>query len=123
MAGSVGTDPVKPSDSAGLIQSINLAFKATYDGVTGGGLTINGTDLAPFIPALGSIAAVRALAVRAVDGQSLKLLVSSAAGADQAIPVSDLLLVRAQNTGDQLTAIKIVGTGRIELLIAGNVAP
>lgn len=120
MSGSVQTDPNKPTDNVGLIQSIDLAFRQTYAGVTGGGLTIDSTDIAPFVPALGAIAAVRALAIRAVDGQSLVVKLTSAVGVDQAVPVSDLLLVRAQNTGDQLTAIKVVGTGRIELLIAGD---
>lgn len=122
MAGTIGSDPTKVTDAAALIQAIDLAFQAVYDGVQGGALTINGTNLAPFIPSLGSIAKVRAIAIRAVDGQSLVVKLSSAAGIDQAIPVSDLLLLRAQNVGDEISAIKIVGSGRVELLIAGNVS-
>jgi hypothetical protein len=120
MSGKIGSDPTPITDSCSLMQSIDLAFNATYDGVIGGALTINASDGSPFVPALGAIVAVRAVAVRAVDGQSLVVKLTSAAGIDQAIPVSDLMLVRAQNANDQFTAIKIVGVGRIELLLAGN---
>lgn len=120
MSGKVGSDPARITDSAALMQSIDLAFQAIYDGVIGGSQTINASSGSPFTPALGAMVAVRAIAVRAVDGQSLVVKLSSAAGADQAIPVSDLMLVRAQNPGDQFTAVKIIGAGRIELLIAGN---
>src|SRR4051812_6500819 len=111
MSGAVGSDPCKITDSAALSQAIDLAFQQTYDAVFADGLPIASTLIAPFVPALGAVAAVRAIAIRAVDGQSLVVLLTSAAGVDQKIPVSDLLLVRAQNTGDQFTAIKIVGTG------------
>lgn len=120
MSGSVGSSPTPLTDSSALMQSIDLAFQATYDGVIGGALAINGTTGSPYVPALGSIVAARAIAIRAVDGQSLVVKLTSGAGADQAIPVSDLLLVRAQNAGDQFTAIKVIGQGRIELLIGGN---
>jgi hypothetical protein len=120
MSGAVGSDPATITDSAALMQSIDLAFQATYDGVLAGAQTINGTDGSPFVPALGSMVAVRAIAVRAVDGQSLVVKLTSAAGVDQAIPVSDLILVRAQNAADKFTAIKIVGAGRVEWLLAGN---
>lgn len=118
MAGTIGSDPTKVTDASALIQAIDLAFQAVYDSVQGGALSISGT----FIPSLGSIAKVRAIAIRAVDGQSLVVKLTSAAGTDQAIPVSDLLLLRAQNVGDEITAVKIVGSGRLEFLIAGNVS-
>lgn len=120
MSGAVGSDPAKITDSAALMQSIDLAFNATFDNVIGGAQTINASSGSPFVPALGAMLAVRAIAVRAVDGQSLVVKLTSAAGTDQAIPVSDLVLVRAKNTGDQFTAIKIIGAGRIEYLLAGN---
>src|SRR5215831_10621346 len=105
MSGSVGTDPAKPTEASALIQAIDLAFKAVYDGVIGGGLTIACPDLSPYTPALGSITKVKALALRAVDGQSLVLKVTSTnGGADQALPVSDLALLRTQNSGDELSA-------------------
>lgn len=123
MSGAIGSDPCTPFDSASLIKSIDLAFRATYDAVFGTGLPIAGTDLDPFTPDLGAVTAVRAIAIRAVDGQSLVVLLTSQKGTNQAFPVSDLLLLRAQNPGDEYTAVKVVGTGAIEYIIAGNRAP
>lgn len=120
MSGSVGTDPATITDSAALMASIDLTFQATYDGVIPGGLTINSPSPGNFQIGLGAMVAVRAIAIRAVDGQSLVVLLTSAAGTDQAIPVSDLLVVRAQNPNDKFTAVKIQGVGRVEWIIAGN---
>lgn len=124
MSGSIGTDPSSVTDAqTALCQAINLAFQQLYDGAFSAGVPIASTNLDPFEPDLGAIVAVRAIAVRALDGQSLVVkLTSAVGGTDQALPVSDLLVVRAQNPGDQYTAIKIVGTGRIEYLIAGDLA-
>ena len=124
MSGTVGNTPTPVTDAAALMQSLDLAFKATYDAAYAGSGSINGTSEAPFIPTLGQqITAYRAFAIRAVDGQSLLVKLSSGpGGADQVIPVSDLFLVRAQNAGDQFTVIKVIGQGRIEYLIAGNLA-
>lgn len=117
MTGSIQSDPASVADATSLLsQAIDLAFKATYDACFGANVPIAGT----LTPALGAVTKVRAVAIRAVDGQSLVVRVSSAAGANQAIPVSDLLLLRAQNTGDELTALSITGTGRVEYIIAGN---
>lgn len=117
MAGSVQSDPSSVTDATSLLsQAIDLAFKATYDASFGGNVPISGT----FTPALGAVTKVRAVVVRAVDGQSLVVRVTSALGAAQAIPVSDLLVLRAQNTGDEVTALSITGTGRVEYMVAGN---
>ena len=120
MDGSVGSDPTPTTDSAALRSAIDLSFKDTYDSAFGIGIPIAASGGSPFVPALGAITAVRAIALRSVDGASLVLKLTSAAGTDQAIPVSDVFLVQTKNAGDQFTAIKIVGTGRIELLVAGD---
>lgn len=121
MTGSVQADPSSITDATSeLFASIDLAFKGTFDAVMGANLPIAGTDLAPFVPPLGAVTKVRAFALRAVEGESLVVKLTSAAGTDQALPVSGVLVVRVANTGDELTAIKVVGTGRIEYLLAGN---
>jgi hypothetical protein len=117
MSGTVGTDPATTSESAALIAAINLNFQQTYDNVLPGGLTLTSAE---FPISLGAMTAVRAIAIRAVDGQSLVVKVSSAAGANQLLAVSDLLVIRAQNTADKYTAISITGAGRVEWIIAGN---
>ena len=117
MSGSVQSDPSSITDATSLLSaSIDLAFKANYDASIAGNIPIAGT----FTPALGAMAKVRFLSVRAVDGQSLVASVSWAGGTNQQIPVSDLLVLRANNTNDAITAVSISGTGRIEFIIAGN---
>lgn len=124
MSGSIGSDAAKiVGDQTPLMAAIDLAFKATFDAVFGDAVPIASNDGSPFIPALGAVTAVRAIAIRSVTGASLVVKLTSAKGTDQALPVSDLLILQAKNTGDQYTAIKIVGTGTVEYLIAGNLAP
>lgn len=120
MSGRVESDPPPGRSTDALSQSVDLAFDETYDAVMAASLPIASTLLDPFVLPLGAVTKVRAVCVRVVDGASVQVLVSSAAGNDQAIPVSDLVLVRAQNDGDQLTAVKVVGTARIEYLIGGD---
>lgn len=121
IAGSVQADPASPSDPATLLSSsIDLAFRGTYDAAWAGNQPINGTVPSPFVVQLGAITKVRAFAVRAVDGQSLIIKITWAGGTDQAIPVSGQWIIANPNNGDVITAIKIVGTGRIEYLIGGD---
>lgn len=118
LSGSIQADPASPLDQTSpLSASLELAFKQNYAAAFGANMPISGT----FIPALGTITKVRAIAVRAIDGQSLVVKLTSVAGTDQALPVSGLLVLQAQNAGDEYTAIKVVGSGRIEYLLAGDV--
>lgn len=50
------------------------------------------------------------------------MLLTSAVGTDQALKVSDLFLWHSPNPGDELTAIKLVGTGDCEYFLAGDVS-
>jgi hypothetical protein len=121
MSGLVAADPSSPVDTSAFSPTISLDFEQKYQAVWGGGQPIDNDDGDPFIIPLGAVNRVRAIAIRAVDGQSLKVKLSSpVGGADQTIPVSDVLIVRAQNTGDHFTAVKIVGEGRVEYLVGGD---
>lgn len=83
---------------------------------------VGATDLLPYIVSLGSIVKVRFIGLRVINGSSIKLLRTSPAGTDQAIKVSSMELWHSPNSGDEVTAIKLVGTADIELLIAGDVS-
>jgi hypothetical protein len=120
MAGQVAADPATTGETSGFSPTIDLAFSEKYAAVWGGAQPIDNDALDPFVVPLGAITKVRAIALRAVDGQSLVVKLSSSAGADQALLVSDTLIVRAQNTGDHYTAVKIEGEGRIEYLLGGD---
>jgi len=113
--------PSPPDDSVGLQPSIDFDSEATYDAAWGASLPINGTDISPFVVNLGAVSAARAIAIRAVDNQSLVVRITSALGADQAIPVSDLFILKLDDASTTpITAIRIVGTGRIEYMVGGN---
>lgn len=117
-SGSIQADPSASSNvdgSALLSQSIDLSSTETYDGLFGGNMPIAGT----FIPQLGAISKVRHLTLRAVDGQSLTVTVVSGRGTG-VLPVSDVLVLKAKNPGDEISSIAISGIGRIEYIIAGN---
>jgi hypothetical protein len=121
MVGNIQADPVSPTNPDPLFSaSIDLAFKTAYDAAWGGGLPINASGGSPFSINLGAVTKVRVFAIRPLDGQSLVVKLSSGAGANQAVPVSDLFVVRANSAGDEITAIDVVGVGRIEYLVAGN---
>jgi len=124
MSGSIGSDAAKVvGDQTPLMGAISLAFQATFDAVFADAVPIASSDGSPFIPSLGAITAVRAIAIRSLTGATVVVKLTSAKGTDQQLPVSDLLVIQAKNEGDQYTAIKIVGTATIEYLIAGNIVP
>lgn len=117
-AGSVQADPSPSSNvdgSALMSQSIDLGSTETYDGLFGGNMPIAGS----LTFQLGAIAKVRYVAVRAVDGESLTVTIVSGRGT-AVIPVSDTLVLKAKNAGDEISAVTVAGTGRIEYIIAGN---
>jgi len=118
IVGSVNAGPSNPTGSTNLASYVDLAVDKVYPSVASGNVTIAGTDLDPFV--IEGFAATRVLAFRAVDGDSFKLLLTSALGTDQAVPCSDLVLVHVPKTGDELTAIKVVGSGRVEYFVAGS---
>lgn len=101
---------------------MNTSFNATYGSSKSARPSIIGaTDLVPFVIPLETIVKVRMVAFR-VRGASLKFLVTSAAGVDQAIKCSDLWLAHMPNAGDEWTAIKVVGTADLEYVLAGDVS-
>ena len=117
-SGSVQATPSPSSSvdgSALLSASIDLASTDTFDAVFSGNLPIAGT----LAFALGAIAKVRYVSIRAVDGESLTVSITSSRGV-ALVPVSDMLVLRAKNVGDEITALSIAGTGRVEYIVAGN---
>jgi hypothetical protein len=78
--------------------------------------SISVTGNAQALP-MGGIAAVAYLFVRVLSG-SLTLLLTSSAGADQAVPVSGRIELYLPAT-PTITAIKTTGTADIEYVVAG----
>ena len=97
----------------------NTSFERTYSQrMSGAPSVIGATDLLPFLLPLGTLTKVRMLWLRCT--QSIKLKITSPVGIDQVLNVSDEILLHNPNEGDQLTAIKLVGTADIEYAVAGD---
>ena len=104
-----------------LSDTLRTDFQGTYSASKSSRLAIvNATDATPYVVALDSITKIRFLALRVINGASIKALLTSPSGSDQAIKTSSLLLWHSPNSGDEITAIKLVGTADIELMIAGD---
>jgi hypothetical protein len=121
--GSVSATPTAGSGFSGVpsLQDIlNTSFSATYQVRKGAAPSVVGaTDLLPFVLPFETITKARMFALRVASG-SLKMLLTSAAGADQLLRVSSLFMWHAPNPGDELTAIKLVGTADIEYILCGD---
>lgn len=105
-----------------LMEIVQTSFEATYQGSKSSHPTISGaTDGSPFVVGLDGVAKVRVFALR-VNSGSLKVKVTSAVGTDQAINVGSngLMLWHSPYVGDEVTAIKLVGTGDCDIVLAGD---
>jgi len=118
VSGEVTLSPSSPTGSGGAHATVALDVSGrNYAAQDGGAFSVSGTtQLSP-----GAVTAIRFLAVRALDGQAMVAVVSSATGgANQRIPFSDLLVLHAPGAGDPLTSVSLAGAGRIEYVIAGD---
>lgn len=118
----VGTVNAGPSNAAGttnLSSYVDLGIEKVYPSVASSNATIASSDGSPFVVA--GFTAIRVIAFRSVDGAAFKLKLTSApGGADQVIPCDDLFVLHVPLAGDEITALKVVGTGRIEYFLAGT---
>ena len=104
---------------------VDTSFTATYAAHKESQLDVVGaTDMAPAVIPLENVIKVRVLIIKCT-GNSLKLVVTSARGTDQALPLSagGILMLHLPTLGDELTAIKLVGTGAtVDYFIAGDLS-
>lgn len=122
-SGSVTGQPTPVPGGPSLSDMLNTSFNGTYAASKATRLSVVGaTDLVPYAVSFDSITKGRFLGLRVINGSSIKVLITSPSGTDQAIKVSSLLLWHSPNSGDEITAINLVGTADIELLIAGDVS-
>ena len=120
--GAISGQPAMVPNGPSLADTLNTSFSATYSASKASRLSVVGaTDVSPYILPLDSITKVRFFALRVLNGPSIKVKLTSAAGADQA-QSGTFFLWNSPNSGDEITAIKLVGTADIELMIAGDVS-
>lgn len=121
-SGAVTGQPVPFPGGPSLADMLNTSFNQTYSASKASRLSVVGaTDLVPYVVTLDSITKARFIGLRVINGASIKMLLTSPSGTDQALNVSSMFLWNAPNSGDEITAIKLVGTADIELLVAGDV--
>jgi hypothetical protein len=118
--GSLSGCPATPTTTFPTLQEIaNTSFSRTYSQRIADTLSVVGaTDLAPFSVPFGSITKARMVYLRA--SQTIKIKVTTLLAVDQVLPLSDMFLLHNPNEGDQITAIKVVGTADIECVLAGD---
>ena len=122
-SGAVTGQPTPVPGGPSLSDMLNTSFNGTYAASKATRLSVVGaTDLVPFAVAFDSITKARFVGLRVINGSSIKMLLTSPSGTDQALKVSSLVLWHSPNSGDEITAINLVGTADIELLIAGDVS-
>ena len=120
-SGAVTGYPVSSPCGPTLSDTLRTDFQGTYSASKSSRLAIvNATDASPYVVALDSITKIRFLALRVINGASIKALLTSPSGSDQAIKTSSLLLWHSPTSGDEITTIKLVGTADIELMLAGD---
>lgn len=120
--GAVSVSPTSAPNGPSLADNLAISLTNTFQASKASPLSIASTDGSPFTLSLDSIVKVRFIALKVNSGASVKMLLTSAAGTDQKVSVSGLFLWHAPNAGDEITAIKLVGTADVELLIAGDLS-
>lgn len=101
---------------------MNTNFFATFSSQKSARPSIVGATFAgtPFVFPLESITKVRMLAIRVLSG-SLKVRCTSVnGGAQQIVPVSNLLLLYNPAAGDEFTVIDAEGTADFEYVLGGD---
>lgn len=120
--GNVSGQPSPVANGPSLSDNLNTSFTNTYSASKSSRLTVIGaTDPLPYTVALDTITKVRFVCIKVVNGASIKAVLTSAFGTDQKLS-GNIFIWNSPNAGDEITAIKLVGTADIELMIAGDVS-
>ena len=123
-SGAVTRQPVSSFPGGpSLSDMLNTSYQGTFGATKSAVLSVVGATVgSPYVLEMDSVVKARFIALRVVNGASIQLQVTSPAGTLQTFVVSPLLLLTAQNPGGEITAINLVGTADIEVLIAGDVS-
>jgi len=114
-----GTANLSPSGCGGLTTTVSLAGKKTYSAERSGSGGVAGTDISPMTLDQGSIVSIKFVLLKSLRGDLLTALLSSGAGgADQRVPFDRILFLESDRS--PYSTIRIVGTGVLEYLLAGD---
>lgn len=116
--GAILIEPAVPGPGASLVDALQLAVLRSYGASKSARPTINSTDGSPYEIPLDGMTKVRFLAI--VTGVPMKLLLTTPAGTNQAIPFAGTFVLDTPNVGQEITAAKLVGAGGVQYLVAGD---
>lgn len=119
--GTLTGTPFCGNSTGSLADYATTTFQGTYQASKTSRISVAATDMAPYTFPLDNIAKVRVLWVKAQAGATIKTLLTSDAGTDQAIS-STILLIHSPNSGSHFTDIKFVGTADLEVVVAGDIS-
>ena len=103
-----------------LNDSFDLTFKKQYLASEYGSPSLKATLGSPFIVAAGVLEKINLFAIRVRSGGPIFVMVTTAAGVDQIMPVSDSLHLHNPIAGTEITQIKVFGTAEIDYTVAGT---
>lgn len=115
-AGLVLSAPTSPASPAQSEARISVDFCQAYRSFVSGVVFIDETSLTP--QEILGVPAIHGLVIYVPNGESMTLLITSAAGVDQAVRVSSAFVLHSPL--DTITSVKVYGVGTIEYMLAGN---
>lgn len=121
--GSLSGTPAQGAVATPSLQEIiNTSFAGTFGSSKSARPSIvNATLMSPFVLPFETITKCRCFALSVVSG-AMTVLITTAAGTDQAYPVSGLWLWFSPQPGTEITSIKLVGTADVQYFLAGDVS-
>ena len=109
----------EPPHEGGNSSTLVFDFQAEYERSLEAARHVSGTVSAPYDLGLGGVAGIYLFALRVLSGGPLTLLLTSAAGTAQEMPVSGEIFIDNEG-GVPITRIQIAGTADIEFMLAGT---
>lgn len=109
----------KPPQGGGRSTTLVFDFCSQYDQSSEGAIHVSGTALAPYNLELSGITSVYLLGLTVLSGGPLTLLLDSAVGTAQAVPVAQEIFL-SNKGGVPITRVQIIGTADIEFMLAGT---
>jgi hypothetical protein len=120
VTGAVQASPFASLSGGQSLQDfLTFNVRKAYNGRSADVSSIAATDGSPYTLPLGTIAKVRFLGIHVLAG-ALKALLTNPSETDQVVRFGDWLFLHCPNPGEELTAIKLVGTADFEYFVAGD---
>lgn len=111
--------PVIPDARASLLLSVSLFFGEEFEEAASRRMGVS-SPAVPVPVLIAPVAKARVLAFRPDPGADLTLLLTSAAGAAQKIPLTGVFMWQSPRSGDEITAVALQGIGAVTFVVVGE---